>query len=136
MSFIRPFPNSTFNCHSPKGKKFLSRLRLGLINLENISSNTVFRILSNPHAVVEKVKLSSPLFQLFFRTIGSFIRNTDTSILQHSDSKFTSVLLIGDTSFDNNKILLFVRPYGIYNLTGRFDEPLFNSSGVSKTWIL
>ena len=29
LSFIRSSPNSTFNCHSPKGIKFLSRLRLG-----------------------------------------------------------------------------------------------------------
>ena len=30
LSFIRPSPNSTFNCHNPKRIKLLSRLRLGL----------------------------------------------------------------------------------------------------------
>ena len=51
------------------------------------------------------------------------------SILQQSDSKFTSVLLFGDTSFNNNKntfILDDTIDYII--LTGRFDEPLFNNS--------
>ena len=50
------------------------------------------------------------------------------SILQQSDSKFTSVLPFSDTSFDNNKktfILDETLDYII--LTGRFDEPLFNS---------
>ena len=33
LSFIRPSPNSTFNCHNPKGIKLLPRLRLGLSHL-------------------------------------------------------------------------------------------------------
>ena len=33
LSFIRPSPNSTFNCHNPKGIKLSSRLRLGLSRL-------------------------------------------------------------------------------------------------------
>ena len=30
LSFIRPSPNSTLNCHNPKGRKLLSGLTLGL----------------------------------------------------------------------------------------------------------
>ena len=54
------------------------------------------------------------------------------SILQLSDSKLTSVLLFGDTTFDKNKdtfILDTTRDYIIS--TGRFDVPLFSSSGLA-----
>ena len=60
------------------------------------------------------------------------IRNIDMSILQLSDSKFTSVLLFGDTSFDNNKntfILDVIIGHTIS--TGSFDVPLFNSSWLA-----
>ena len=30
LKFIRPNPNSIFNCHNPKAIKYLSRIRLGL----------------------------------------------------------------------------------------------------------
>ena len=33
LSFIRPSPNSTFNCYNHKELKLLSRLRLGLNHL-------------------------------------------------------------------------------------------------------
>ena len=33
LKFIRPFSNSIFNCHSPKGIKLITRLRLGLSHL-------------------------------------------------------------------------------------------------------
>ena len=56
-------------------------------------------------------------------------KNTDMSILQQSDSKFTSVLLFGDTSFDNNKNSFILDAAIDYIIsTRRFDEPLFNSS--------
>ena len=51
------------------------------------------------------------------------------SVLQQSDSKFTRVLLFGDTSFDNNKNTFILDATIDYIIsTGRFDEPLFNSS--------
>ena len=33
LKFIRPFSNSIFNCHSPKGIKLITRLRFGLSHL-------------------------------------------------------------------------------------------------------
>ena len=33
LKFIRSFSNSIFNCHSPKGIKLITRLRLGLSHL-------------------------------------------------------------------------------------------------------
>ena len=73
LSFIRPSPNSTFNCHNPKGIKLLSRLRFRLSHLreQNTSSNIVFKILSTSSAVVGKVKLKLVL------TICSTVRKND-----------------------------------------------------------
>ena len=33
FKFTRPSPNLVYNCHNPKGLKFITRLRLGLIYL-------------------------------------------------------------------------------------------------------
>ena len=33
LKFIRPSPNSVFNCHNYKGIKYLTRLRVGLTHL-------------------------------------------------------------------------------------------------------
>ena len=33
LHFIRPAPNSIYNCHNPKGVKLITRLRLGLSHL-------------------------------------------------------------------------------------------------------
>ena len=60
------------------------------------------------------------------------IKNIDMSILQQSDSKFTSVLLISDTSFNKNKNT-FILDATIDNsiLNRRFGQPLFNSSWLA-----
>ena len=68
LSFIRPSPNSTFNCHNLRGIKPLSRLRLGLSHLREPKLNTVFKILSNPSAVMEKVKV-----KLVFTICSSYL---------------------------------------------------------------
>ena len=57
------------------------------------------------------------------------IKNIDMSILQQSDSKFASVLLFSDISFDNNKnIFILDATIDDVILTRIFDEPLFNGS--------
>ena len=57
------------------------------------------------------------------------IKYINISILYQDDSKFTSVLLFGDTSFDRNKNTFILEATIDYLIsTGRFDEPLFNSS--------
>ena len=61
------------------------------------------------------------------------MKNIDMSILPESDSKFTSVLVFGDTSFDNNKNIFILEATIDYIIsTGRFDEPLFNSSWLGR----
>ena len=59
-------------------------------------------------------------------------KNIDMSILQQSDSKFTSVLLFDDTSFGNNKNTFILDATIDYIIsTGRFDVPLFSSSWLA-----
>ena len=48
-------------------------------------------------------------------------------ILQCRDSKFTSVLIFGDTLLDNNREPFTVDDAIDYNSTGNFDETLFSS---------
>ena len=136
ISFIRPSAISTFNCHIPRGIKLLSRLRLGLSHLKEHSfqdSLNLFcscgkgEIETSSHYLLHCSNYSEERLALL-----NTIRNIDMSILQLSDSKFTSVLLFGDTSFDNNKntfILDATIDYII--LTGRFDVPLFSSSWLA-----
>ena len=51
------------------------------------------------------------------------------SVLQQTDSKCTSALLFGDTSFDNNKNTFILDGTIDYIIsTGGFDVPLFSSS--------
>ena len=44
LKFIRPSPNSIFNCHDPKGVQLLTRLRLGSSHLRDHKFKTVFKI--------------------------------------------------------------------------------------------
>ena len=48
LSFIRSSPNSTSNCHNPKGIKLLSRLRLGLSHLREHKLKHSFQDSLNP----------------------------------------------------------------------------------------
>ena len=34
LKFMQPFPNSVYNCHNPKGLKFITKLRLVLSHLK------------------------------------------------------------------------------------------------------
>ena len=48
MKFIRPSSNSIFNCHSPKGIKLITRLRLGLSHLREHKFRHNFQDTLNP----------------------------------------------------------------------------------------
>ena len=117
--------------------KLSSRLRLGLSHLGEHKFKHSFQDSLDPFCNCRKgeVKTSSR-YQLHCSNYSEerlvllkTTKNIDMSILQQIDSKVTSGLLFGDTSFANNKktfILDATIDYII--LTGRFDELLFNSS--------
>ena len=48
LKFIRPSPNSVFNCHNCKGIKYLTRLRLGLSHLREHKFKHSFQDTLNP----------------------------------------------------------------------------------------
>ena len=43
LKFIRPNPNSIFNCHNPKAIKHLSRIRLVYVTFVNTNLSAVFK---------------------------------------------------------------------------------------------
>ena len=140
LSFIRPSASSTFNCHNPRGIKLLWRLRLGLSHLGEHKLKHSFQDSLNPFCSCGKGEVETSSHYLLHCSnyseerlaLLNTIRNIDMSILQLSDSKFTSVLLFGDTSFDNNKNTFILDATIDYIIsTGRFDVPLFSSSWLA-----
>ena len=136
LSFIRPSPNTTFNRHNPRGIKLLSWLRLGLSDLREPKFKHSFQDSLNPFCSCGKGEVETSSHYLLHCSnyleerlaLLNTIRNIDMSILQLSDSKFTSVLLFGDTSFDNNKNTFILDATIDYIIsTRRFDVPLFSS---------
>ena len=127
LSFFRPSPKSTFNCHNPKGIKLLSRLRLGL-----------------NHFREHKFKYSFQDSLNSFCSCGKGEAETSSHYLLHCSNYSGKRLALLNTKkkcwhvhittkwFENNKstfILVVTIDYIIS--TGRFDEPLFNSSWLA-----
>ena len=140
LSFIRPSANSTFNCHNPRGIKLLSRLRLGLSHLREHKFKHSFQDTLDPFYSCGKGEVETISHYLLHCSnysedrlaLLNTIKNIDMSILQLRDSKFTSVLLFGDTSFNNNKSIFILDATVDYIiLTGIFDVTLFSSSWLA-----
>ena len=74
LSFTRPSPNSTFNCHNPKGIKVLSGLRLGLSHLREYKFKRSFQDSLNPFCSCGKDEVETSSHYLHYysngRTIG------------------------------------------------------------------
>ena len=66
LSFIRPSPNSTFNCHNPKGIKLLSRLRLGLSHLREHKFKHSFQDSLNPFCSCGKGEVETSSHYLLY----------------------------------------------------------------------
>ena len=65
LSFIRPSPNSTFNCHNPKGIKLLSQLRLGLSHLREHKLKHSFQDSLKPFCSCGKGEVQTSSYYLF-----------------------------------------------------------------------
>ena len=136
MSFIRSSPNNIFNWHNLKGIKLLSWL--SHFRDHNLKHN--FQDFLNPFGSYGKGKVETSSHNLLHCSnyseervaLLNTIKNIDMSILQQSDSKFASVLLFSDVSFDNNKnIFILDATIDDVILTRIFDEPLFNGSWLA-----
>ena len=119
LSFIRPSANSALNRHNPRGIKHSFQDSLNpFCSCGKGEAETSSRYLLHCSNYSEE-RLA----------LLNTIRNIDMSILQLTDSKFTSVLLFGDNSFDKNKNIFILDATIDYIIsTGRFDVPLFSSS--------
>ena len=135
LSFIRLSPNSTLNCHNPRGIKLLSQLWLGLSHLREHKFKYSFQDSLNPFCSCGKGEVESSSHYLLHCSnyseerlaLLNTIKNLDMSILQQGDSKFTSFLLFTDASSDNTKNTFILDATIDYIISsGRFDGPLFN----------
>ena len=123
LNFIRPSPDSIFNCNNPKALKFITWLRLGLSHLRyhkfklcNWGLNTE----STSHYL-----LHCPLLADERRTFLSNIKNINNKFLEQNDSTSTQVLLFGDLASNVETNTLTLNATIQYDLaTKRFEETL------------
>ena len=99
--FIRPSPNSVFNCHNCKGIKYLTRLRLGLSHLREHKFKHSFQDTLNPFCScgldVETNThffLYCPLFTNQRRTLLSTVNDIDSSLANTNDSILTHIIFL------------------------------------------
>ena len=105
LKFIRPNPNSIFNCHNPKAIKCLSRIRLGLSHLREHKFKYSFQDTLIPTcgcgSDIETpchYLISCPIFDAERNTLLNNMRQIAPSILNLNHSQITHVLLYGDSS--------------------------------------
>ena len=132
LKFIRPSPNSVYNCHNPKGLKFITRLRLGLSHLREHKFKHSFQDTINPLCScgldiesTEYFLLHCPQFVNERRTLLSTIGNINYKFQENTDSNFTQTLFFDNTSFDiTDNIKILNATINFVLLTKRFDKPL------------
>ena len=135
LKFIRPSPYSIFNCHNPKGVKLLTRLRLGLSHLRDHKSKHSFQDSLNPICncgtdveTTTHYLHHCPLFSDERLILINNIRNIVSNILNLNDSRFSEVLLFGNSSFNNSKNTFITNTAIEYIVSSkRFEVPLFDS---------
>ena len=132
LKFIRPSPNKVFNCHNPKGIRFLTRLRLGLSHLREHKFKHSFQDSLNPlclcGADIESTvhfMLHCPMYTDERSIFLSTIRNIECDLLKNDDKNLTQVLLFGNETFDTNVNTLILNATIDYLLsTKRFEDSL------------
>ena len=134
LKFIRPSPNSIFNCHHPKGVKLLTRLRLGLSHLRDHKFKHSFQDSLNPICNRGTDVETTTHYLLPYRLFSderliliNNIRNIDNNILNLNDSRFSEVLLFGNSSFNNSKNTFTLNTTIEYIISSKkFEVPLFD----------
>ena len=131
LYFIRPAPNSIYNCHKLKRVKLITRLRLGVSHLREDKFKHIFQDSINPlcngdHDIESTTLfLHWPLFVNERSTFFSTLSSLECNLLDNTDSILTQTLFFGNTSFKLNKNLKVLMATTDYILwTKRFHEPL------------
>ena len=130
LKFIRPPPNSVYNCHDPKGFEFLIRFNLGLSYLREHKLKHNFQGTINPLCSygfdvesIEQFILHCPQLVNEIINLLSTIDNINYKLLEKTDFVLRETLLFGKTTFnitDNTKV--FNATINFILLTNRFDE--------------
>ena len=132
LKFIRPKPDSFFNCYNLKGIRLITRLRLELSHLCEHKFKYNFPNCLNPlcscNSSIESTSnflLLCPIFHDKRLTLLSTLNNIDSKILDSNDSFLTQTLLFGSTLFDSETNTLVLNATIDYILsTERFEESL------------
>ena len=133
LKFIRPSPNSVFNCRNCKGIKCLTSLRLGLSHLRELKFKHSFQDTLNPFCScgldVETnahFLLYNPLFSNQRCILLSTVNDIDSSLTNTNDTILSHIILFGKAALDisANTLILNATMKCIIS-TNRFDVSLF-----------
>ena len=133
LKLIRPSANSFFNCHSPKGIKFITRLRLGLSHLREHKFKYSFQDSLNPFCScgldIESTAhflLHCPTYITERHTLLSTTENIGDNLRGLCKPVMIKALLFGSNLSDTNANTNVLNATIEYILaTKRFEEPLF-----------
>ena len=105
LKFIRPSSNSIFNCHSPKGIKLITRLRLGLSFLREYKFRHNLKGTLNPTCscgddieITIHYLLHCPNYLDERRTLLDSLQSIGENIHDKNDSQISELLLFGVSS--------------------------------------
>ena len=132
LKFIRPSSNSIFNCHSPKGIKLITRLRLGLSHLCEHKFRHNFQDTLNPICscgddieTTIHYLLHCPDYLDERRTLLDNLQSTGENIHDKNDSQISELLLFGASSNnDASNTCILIATIQFTLATKRFDVPL------------
>ena len=134
MAFIRPFANSTFQCHNPKCLKLIAMVRLGLNHLRFHKFKYSFQDTLNPIWNCGTVEttihylLQCPNFSNKRLTFLNKLQRIDANILSKGDTNILTLLCYGDHSFNDEKNTSILTASIEYIISAkRFDTLLFQT---------
>ena len=133
LKFIRPAPNSIFQCHNPKGIKYLTRLRVNFSHLRDHKFKHSFQDTINPLCTCSLEAettihfiLHCPYYENERHILLASIRSIKSSILDQNDNNIVKTLLYGLSSLSetqNTSILNATMEFLISS--NRFEEQLY-----------
>ena len=127
LKFIRPSPNSVYNCQNPRGICLITRLRLGLSHLREYRFKHGFQDTLNPLCSCDNDVESTEHFFLYCpqfanerRILMSTLGNFNCSLLENTSKVLTQTSV---SPSDNSKIISATIDF-ILSIK-RFNEQLF-----------
>ena len=134
LKFIRPSPNSVFNCHDCKGIKHLTRLRLGLSHLREHKFKHSFQDTLYPFCSYGLDIETNTHFFLYCHLFSdqrcppplNTVNDIDSSLTNTNHTILTHILLFGKASLDISANTLILNATMNYIIsTNRFEVSLF-----------